>query len=153
MREIIYFDTGALAKWYLNEARSDEVEEYIQEHGPVAISDLTVVEMRSLLARHRREGSIDPGTEMRVFSTFEEDIRQKSLICHPFPAGLAAGAVNLLAVLPEVPLRTLDALHLVIAREIQADILATADRIMAEGARAMGISVVRFDAPPARSCH
>ena len=26
MREIIYFDTSALAKWYLNEARSDDVE-------------------------------------------------------------------------------------------------------------------------------
>ena len=55
MSEIIYFDTSALAKWYLNEARSDDVERYIQEHGPVAISELTVVEMRCLLARRRRE--------------------------------------------------------------------------------------------------
>ena len=59
MRENIYFDTSALAKWYLNEARSEDVEKYIQEHGPVNISDLTVVEMRCLLARRRREKSID----------------------------------------------------------------------------------------------
>ncbi len=41
MRQITYFDTSALAKWYLNEARSDDVERYIQEHGPVDISDLS----------------------------------------------------------------------------------------------------------------
>ena len=145
MREIIYFDTSALAKWYLNEARSNDVEKYIQEHGPIDISELTVVEMRSLLARRRRERQIDPKTEIKVFATFEEDIRQRFLICHPLPEGLVTGAVNLLSVHSEVPLKTLDALHLMIAREIQAKILATADRIMIAGAKAMGFSVVGFD--------
>ncbi len=55
MNEIIYFDTSALAKWYLNEKGSDDVEKYIQDHGPVVISDHTAVEMRCLLARRRRE--------------------------------------------------------------------------------------------------
>ena len=150
MRQITYFDTSALAKWYLNEARSDDVENYIQEHGPVDISDLTVLEMRCLLARHRRERNIDSKIEIQVFATFEEDIRQKFLICHLLPLGVTAGAVNLLSVLPDVPLRTLDALHLMVAKEMQAAILATADRIMAAGAQAMGISVVRFDRPGPR---
>jgi predicted DNA-binding protein (UPF0278 family) len=35
-------------------------------------------------------------------------------------------------------------MHLVIAREIDASILATADRIMCAGAHEMGLSVVRF---------
>jgi len=56
-----------------------------------------------------------------------------------------AGAVNLLSVLADVTLRTLDALHLMIAKEIQADVLANADKIMATGGKAMGFSVVRFD--------
>jgi predicted nucleic acid-binding protein len=145
MSETTYFDTSALAKWYLNEARSDDVERYIQEHGPVAISDLTVVEMRCLLARRRREREIDLRIENQVFATFQEDIRQNSLICHPFPSGLAAGAVNLLSVLSDIPLRTLDTLHLVIAREIQTAFLATADKVMAAGGKAMGFSIVRFD--------
>jgi predicted nucleic acid-binding protein len=144
MRQIIYFDTSALAKWYLKEARSDDVEKYIQEHGPVDISDLTVVEMRTLLARRRRERNIDSKTEIKIYATFEEDIRQKFLICHPLPVGLAAGAVNLLSVLSDLQLRTLDALHLTIAKEIQTEVVATADRIMAIGAEAMGFSVVRF---------
>jgi hypothetical protein len=100
----IYFDTSALAKWYLNELRSEDVENYIQENGPVSISDLTVVEMRSLLARRRRDGSLDPKMEIEVFATFQEDIRQQYLICHPFSEGLAPGAVNPLSRLPDMPI-------------------------------------------------
>ena len=144
MSTIIYFDTSALAKWYINEAKSEDVEQYIREQGPVSISDLTVVEMRCLLARRRREKSIDAKMETEIFATFQEDIREKFLICHQLPEGWAAGAVNLLSVLSDIPLRTLDTLHLVIAKDLTADILATADNIMASGAKAMGISVVRF---------
>jgi len=144
MSTIIYFDTSALAKWYINEAKSEDVEQYIREQGPVSISDLTVVEMRCLLARRRREKSIDAKMETEIFATFQEDIREKFLICHKLPEGWAAGAVNLLAVLSDIPLRTLDAMHLAIAKDLTVDILATADKIIASGAKAMGISVVRF---------
>lgn len=143
-RDVVYFDTSALAKWYLNEPYSEDVERYLVEHGPVAISDLTVVEMRSLLARLRREKHVDSMLENRVFATFEDDIRRGFLIRHPIPATTAAGAVNLISTLPDVPLRMLDAMHLVIAREIDASILATSDRIMAAGAQEMGFSLIRF---------
>ncbi len=147
MKQVVYFDTSALAKWYLPDEQSNEVEKYIQEHGPVAISELTVVEMRDLLARHRRDGGIDPNTEIKVFGTFEEDIRQKFLICHPLSDGLTRGAVNLMSVLCDLPLRMVDAMHLTIAKEIQTDIFVTADAIMAACAEAMGFSVVRFNGP------
>jgi predicted nucleic acid-binding protein len=111
----------------------------------VDISDLTVVEMRSLLSRHRREKNIDIETEGKVFATFQEDIRQKFLVCHPLPSDVTAGAVNIFSVLPDLPIRTLDALHLMIAKEIQADFLVTADRVMAAGAKAMGFTVVQFN--------
>ena len=144
MSDIIYFDTSALAKWYLNEPKSDQVEGYIQEHGPVHISDLTVVEMRSLLARHRREKNINATLETQIFAAFQEDMRQRSLICHPLPSTFVAATVNILALLPEVPLRTLDALHLAIARETMAGTVATADRVMALAAEALGLAVTRF---------
>ena len=143
-REVVYLDTSALAKWYLNESFSADVERYLMEHGPVAISDLTVVEMRSLLSRRRREKQVDSILETRVFATFEDDIRRGFLIRHTMPATATAGAVNLISTLPDVPVRTLDAMHLVIAREVDASILATADRIMAAGAHEMGFSVVRY---------
>jgi predicted nucleic acid-binding protein len=145
MKRVVYIDTSALAKWYLNEPRSDAVEKYIQEHGPLAISDLTLVEMRSLLARRRRERDIDAIIEARVFASVQEDIRQGFLVCHHLPGGLASAAVNLISSLPHISLRTLDALHLSIAKEIDAAIVVTADRIMVAGAEALGVSVVRFD--------
>ena len=144
MKSVIYFDTSALAKWYISEAHSDDVEEYLQKHGPVAISDLTIVEMRCLLARRRRDKSITSQIETEAFATFQEDIRRRVLTCHPSPEGLAAGTINLIALLPGVPIRTLDAMHLMIAKEISAIELVTADRIMADGAEALGIKVIRF---------
>jgi len=145
MIEVIYFDTSALAKWYLNESRSEDVEAYIQERGPVDISDLTIVEMRCLLARRRREGEIIPQVEVKVFGTFLEDVRQGFLRCHPMPAGIATAALNLISMAPKAPLRTLDAFQLAIAREIRAEVLATADRVMIGAAMALGMRVVRFD--------
>jgi len=123
------------------------VEAFIQAHGPVDISDLTLVEMRCLLGRRRREGDIDADTELRVFATFQEEIRQGILISHSLFDGIAAAALNLLSILPAIPLRTLDAFHLAIVNQIQAGALATADRIMAEAAAALDIPVVRFDKP------
>jgi len=144
MNDVVYFDTSALAKWYINESGSDDVEKYIQQHGPVAISDLTIVEMRCLLARRRRDGSLSGDAEVRVLATFQEDVRQKHLICHPLPDKWAEGAVNLVSILTDIPLRTLDAVHLLIASEIQANVVATADRIMTAAAQAMGFSVASF---------
>ena len=60
------------------------------------------------------------------------------------PSGLAAAAVHLLHQYSESSLATLDALHLALAKEIGLEILATADRIMADAAEAMGLEVVRF---------
>jgi uncharacterized protein len=145
MNELVYFDTSALAKWYINESRSDDVEEYIQQHGPVSISDITIVEMRCLLARRRRDGSLGGDAEVRALATFQEDVRQKHLISHPLPGKWAEGAVNLISILADIPLRTLDAMHLLIARDIQADVVATADRVMTAAAKTMGFSVASFD--------
>ncbi len=144
MKSTIYFDTSALAKWYINESRSEDVEKYIQEHGPVAISDLTVIEMRCLLARRRREKDLTSRMEAEIFATLQEDVRQRSLICHRIPEGMVSGTLNLIALLADVPIRTLDALHLMIARELSAEVLVTADRIMAEGAKVLGMKVVRI---------
>jgi len=141
---VIYVDTSALAKWYINESRSDDVDEYIRQNGPVTISDLTVVEMRSLLGRLRRDRKISSDAEMEAFASFQEDMRRRFLICQALPDGWAEGAVNLMAVLSHIPIRTLDAMHIVIAMEIRAEALVTADRIMADAADASGLAVVRF---------
>ena len=78
-----YLDTSALAKWYLNEPFSEKFESFIQEQPSAAISRLTVVELRCLLARRRRAGEITKTVESRVFAAFEEDARAGFLQIHP----------------------------------------------------------------------
>lgn len=141
----VYVDTSALAKWYLNEVRSDDVETWLQQTGPVAISSLTALEMRSLLARRRRAGDISIALEMRILATFDEDIARGYLQQYPLEDEHARAAIRLIASLTEQPLRSLDALHLAIAQQLIATTVATADRTMAQAAEALTFEVVRFD--------
>ncbi len=145
MSDAAYVDTSALAKWYLNEPRSEDFEAFITGRLSVAISRLTVVEFRCLLARRRRRGDIEPRMERRIWAAFESDVRQGFLEVHPLDDRHALGALELMEGLSRQPLRALDALHLAIARDIGAGLVATADRVMAAAADALGFTVARFD--------
>jgi predicted nucleic acid-binding protein len=139
-----YVDTSAFAKWYLNEARSDDVEAFIRARHSVAVSRLTAVELRCLLARRRRNREIDGRTERRVLETFESDVRQGFVAVHPLEDRHALAAYGLLTRLARHSLRTLDALHLAIALDVDARVLATADAVMAAAAKALGMTVESF---------
>jgi predicted nucleic acid-binding protein len=141
---LVYFDTSAVAKWYLNEPRSEDVEEYLRSHGPAAVSWLTIVEMRSLLARRRREGNFGPEIEWRVFATFEEDLRAGHLVLFDSRGDTVAAAVKIISELNDIALRTLDALHLALAQGMKADSIATADRVMAEATQRLGFGLISF---------
>ena len=140
-----YLDTSALAKWYLSEPRSEDFEVWVQRHAAAMISRLTVVELRCLLARRRRAREITAAMESMVFSIFERDIRNGHLVVYPLADGHAAGASDIMVRLKTHPLRTLDALHLAIAQAAGVSVIATADRVLAEAAKALGFEVARFD--------
>jgi len=139
-----YLDTSALAKWYLNEPFSEEFEAFVQKLPSAAISRLTVVEFRCLLARRRRAEEITRSGESRVFASFENDIRAGFLEVHPVADEHLIGALGLITRFGRYPLRTLDAMHLAIAQIIHARQLATADRTMADVGKAIGLRIVRF---------
>ena len=139
-----YLDTSALAKWYLNEPFSEAFEEFIRAQPAAAISRLTVVELRCLLARRRRAGEITKAIETRVYAAFEKDVSGGSLQVHPVVDGHVIAALGLIERLGRYPLRTLDALHLAIAQGIHCRQLATADKTMADAGKAAGLEVVRF---------
>ena len=140
----IYLDTSTLAKRYLNEARSDEVDAFICANSPLSISTLAKVEMRCLLARRRREGCFDAEMENRLYSAFRDDLRRGFLVQHTLGDSAVSAATDLIASLPRIPLRTLDALHLAAAAALGAECLVTSDRIMAEAAEALEMDVVTF---------
>ncbi|MBN1961206.1 MAG: type II toxin-antitoxin system VapC family toxin [Deltaproteobacteria bacterium] len=150
MNGLWYFDTGALAKWYLNENYSDEVEHFIQQEGAVAVSSLTITEMRCLLARRRRNNEISPTLEMKIFATMQEDLRQGYLVRHSVNDSHLEAATNLLITLINVPLRTLDALHLALIVDYQANGVATSDLIMVQAAQALNIATKLFAKKPSK---
>lgn len=140
-----YLDTSALAKLYLNEPRSDEFEEYLGTLDEPLISTLTLVEMRSLLDRHRRMDHLDRETEDRVFDRFSEDVERRVLFLRPVEDDDVRAAASLLGRFPDIALRTLDALHLSLAAALDVEELATADRTMARAGEELGLRVARFD--------
>ena len=144
MSSPVYIDTSALAKRYLPEARSDEFDGFLARLTSVSISRLTVVELRCLLARRRRNRDIDAGAERRAIARFEDNVAQGFLEVHPLEDRHALAACDLLIRLAALPLRTLDALHLAIAIGIDAAQVATADNTFAAAASALALKVEWF---------
>ena len=139
-----YLDTSALAKWYLNEAGSDEFSAWIQGIDRATISELTETEMRCLLARRRRMRQLDCEMEARIFSTFQNDIAEGHLSRLVMTPDCFGVATRLIDRLPHVPLRTLDALHLAVAQQQGVGGIATADCVFAGAAENLKFKVLRF---------
>lgn len=133
-----------MAKRYLNEAGSLDLDIFLQEIASVSISRLTVVEMRCLLGRRRRNHEIDASMERRAIALFDEEIAQGFLEVRPLEDRHAIAARDVLDRLRAIPLRTIDALHLAIATDIGAATVATADRTFAAAARALRLRLKWF---------
>lgn len=139
-----YIDTSALAKWYLNEPGSDAFVEFLQALDVAVISSLTSTEMRSLLSRRRRMGDLNVELESVLFAAFVEDIERGWLQLYPVDNARYAEANNLIDRHPQHALRTLDALHLAQAVYAEVSFLATADTVMAQAGRSIGLNVEQF---------
>jgi len=140
---MIYADTSVLVKRYIEEPFSSEVEALL-ENSTLVISSLTVVEVRCALARRRRNREIDVLRESRVNAELATDIQTGSLRVGEIDAGHFTTAYHLIGRLAELPLRTLDALHLAAAEQANVSGFATADKTQADAAAALGFTVHRF---------
>lgn len=141
---MVYLDTSALAKRYLPEANSDRFEAWFTANVPAAISRLTFVEMRSTLARKRRERAITADREQAALSELRTDLQDGLLVVEPGSDAHFVEAFHMIERLSDLPLRTLDALHLAIAALGEAKRIATADDVMRRAAVALQLEVVYF---------
>lgn len=140
---MIYADTSALVKRYLDEPFSGEFDALL-EHNGMAISRLTIVEVRCALARRRRNREIDVRRESRISAELAADIQAGMLSVSELDARDFTAAYHLIDRLTDLPLRTLDALHLAAAEQAVATGFATADKHQADAAAALGFTVHRF---------
>jgi len=139
-----YLDTSALLKRYVPELNSTAFEQFLQDCVPATISRLAFVEVRSALARKRREQHIDADRERAAAAELRQDVLDGLLIVTPAEDRHFIDAMHLIEHLPEFPLRTLDALHLTLAQAMGAQVLATADDIMAKAATRLNFEVAFF---------
>jgi len=139
-----YIDTSALAKCYIREPRSLDVLDWADDQDEVVTSPLTLVEFRCVLARRRRAQQIDLQLERVALAEFDRDVQANSWRIQQDASSLFLEARQLIDLIPELPLRALDALHLAYARHYGARSFATADKHQADAAKALGIPVFTF---------
>ncbi|CAN5288526.1 hypothetical protein BH10PSE19_BH10PSE19_05880 [soil metagenome] len=147
MSDNAYLDTSVLAKWYLQEHNTDIVTAYIISLDRAIISSLTITEMRCLLSRRKRMHDINEKLEQQIYATFLNDIDCGHLSVVPFLDEHFKIAAHLISVLPNIALRTLDALHLSIIQQQNITCLATADEVMEKAAKKLGIIVWNMGLP------
>lgn len=144
MTEGPYLDTSALAKWYINEPGSAEFSSFVVGLPFAFISRLSLVEFRCLLARRRRAGELAATTVRSVWQAFQDQIAQGFISVAALDDHHAVVALELLDRLDRHPLRALDALHLAIALDLDVEVVATADRVLAAAARDAGLEAMVF---------
>jgi predicted nucleic acid-binding protein len=136
---VIYFDTSVLAAYYTPEERSAEAAAIVAKASYPVVSDLAVAELNVTMVRKERLGFLPPKGAEAVFALFDEHLREAFLTIALETRHMEA--TRALAIRTLARLRTLDALHLVLALEVEAT-LATFDGRLHEAARAVGLPVL-----------
>ena len=143
--KLAYVDTSALLKRYVPETNSVAFDAWFVECAPALVSSLSLLELRCGLARKRRDLKITAEREIAAMGMVQADINEGALIVHACSDAFFVGAQQLInTICIEISLRSLDALHLTIARSLKATSLATADTVMQQAAVELGFEVEFF---------
>lgn len=128
---MLYFDTSALLPYYRQEQASEKVQALLTaQTQPVLISHLTEVEVASALARWVRMGELTEAQVNRIESAFYEDVSQGRFVrCLIEPAHYQR-AIHWIS-MRKTSLRTLDALHLANAEQLQACLISEDEALIA----------------------
>ena len=135
----VYLDTSALAKTYVAEVGSDELEAALLGRRDLLVSDLAISELTSVIARGVRDGRISAAHARRLYQRVLRDLAAGEFRRAELTAPVHREAERLLMGLGRrVALRAADALHLALAGLAGARVLVTYDRRMTEAASALG---------------
>ena len=135
-----YFDSAYIAKFYVDEPDSDAVRQLAQSLGRVHCSAFGRIEVTSVFHRKWREGAFSVREYREITAQFVDDCNAglwtwlsvtDSLIVNVAEAVRSLGKT--------IVIRTVDALHLVCAREHGLQRVYTNDRHMLLAATAFGV--------------
>lgn len=138
-----YFDSGVLVKIYHLEPGSQEVSQRVERAGRLPLPFLAEMEVRNALRVLQGRKQLAKETLDRAMSLIDSDIRAGRLVrVSPVPAEVAAIAESLSLNHAAATLcRTLDLLHVAMARNLGVSQFHTGDRRQAHLARKAGLKV------------
>jgi predicted nucleic acid-binding protein len=141
----MYLDTCILVKLLVVEPDSEFLIDSL-EGQPLVTSELAQTEIFSALLARERAGKINANDRRRAWREFLSRVESKEIRLEPLNSIVLRKAIHALDHChPEVPLRTLDAIHLATADLCHDFPLATTDNRLRDAATLMGFSVF----PPA----
>lgn len=135
----VYLDTSALAKIYIQEAGSDELDSALAGRRDLLISEWALTEMTSAMARRVREELMEASAARRIYQQVFRDLKSGEYRLLDLTSATHREAERiLLSVGRHAPIRAGDSLHLAIAALADARTLITYDRQMQAAAAALG---------------
>ena len=130
----VFFDSSSLAKRYIDEQGSPEVESILQEASQLAVSVIAVPEILSGLNRRVRERFITLADYKAIKEHLAEDV-EDMIILQLAPVVISTSTT----LLERNPLRAMDALHIACAVEWEAKLFVTSDKRQLSAAKYAGL--------------
>lgn len=135
----LYLDASVLVALFVTDPAAPRAEVFLLEHPAITVvSDFGAAEFSSAVARRVRMRDLTKGEGRLVFANFDDWIARSTSRENVMAVDIVS-AERILRRL-DVNLRTPDAIHLAIARRLDA-VLVTFDRAVAVAARALGMAV------------
>lgn len=135
----LYCDASALAKLYLPEAGSDELNRMLAGRTDALVSDWAVTEVASALGRHARRGTLPPSVARRVHRRMLADVADGYFRRVELLSATHREAERILLA-SSAPLRAGDALHIALALGAGAGCVVAFDRQLARAALEVGLA-------------
>lgn len=146
---MIYLDTSALTKAYVPELASDEVYALLSTATEtIALSSLSLLELRCALARRTRDKTLAEFDAQRVWSLFESDVADGAFEVLPVHDDDVLAAHRLIDQVKPLALKALDALHLAVAKRARVSRFSSADTQQIAAARALQMKVIAIGSSP-----
>ncbi len=133
---LVFFDTSAFVKRYINESGTDKVLEWCDKATEIGLAGIALPEIISAFCRLHREARITDAQYRQLKSLLIADIEDAAL-CDLTPAVLAQAVSSI----ENNVLRGMDSMHIGSAVVLKADIFISSDQRQCEAASRAGLRV------------
>ena len=137
-----YLDASAFVKLFLPEPESESLNAGLRGHRQLIVSDWTVTEAVSAIARRMREDAIDAAVAADLYRRMMLSVDGGYFLRAGSSRTIHREAERLLMALQADALRAGDALHLALALSVDAEAIVTFDLRLGRAAPRLGLQVV-----------